>query len=205
MYAITTQLRFFHNNSPGAERFLGTPRFWEIFDLGTDGNLCRQGSDLFLDFCEKQPYSINIITITVIERYERKKTMSTLKYSRQRESIKVCLQGRKDHPTADMLYTDVRKEFPNISLGTVYRNLNLLTDIGEAIKISTPDGGDRFDGTVQPHNHFLCTKCGRFLDLELDMKSIEEMNRLANDCFDGMITSSSTLFYGECSDCIRKS
>lgn len=98
-----------------------------------------------------------------------------------------------------------KKEFPNISLGTVYRNLNLLTDIGEAIKISTPDGGDRFDGTVQPHNHFLCTKCGRFLDLELDMKSIEEMNRLANDCFDGMITSSSTLFYGECSDCIRKS
>ena len=205
MYAITTQLRFFHNNSPGTERFLGTPRFWGIFDLGTDGNLCRQGSDLFLDFCEKQPYSINIITITVIERHERKRTMSTLKYSRQRESIKVCLQGRKDHPTADMLYTDVRKEFPNISLGTVYRNLNLLTDIGEAIKISTPDGGDRFDGTVQPHNHFLCTKCGRFLDLELDMKSIEEMNRLANDCFDGMITSSSTLFYGECSDCIRKS
>ena len=79
MYAITTQLRFFHNNSPGTERFLGTPRFWGIFDLGTDGNLCRQGSDLFLDFCEKQPYSINIITITVIERYERKKTMSTLK------------------------------------------------------------------------------------------------------------------------------
>ena len=49
--------------------------------------------------------------------------MSTLKYSRQRESIKVCLQGRKDHPTADMLYTDVRKEFPNISLGTVYRKI----------------------------------------------------------------------------------
>ena len=132
MYAITTQLRFFHNNSPGAERFLGTPHFWGIFDLGTDGNLCRQGSDLFLDFCEKQPYSINIITITVIERYERKKTMSTLKYSRQRESIKVCLQGRKDHPTADMLYTDVRKEFPNISLGTVYRNLSLLSELGEA-------------------------------------------------------------------------
>ena len=111
----------------------------------------------------------------------------------------------QEHPTADTVYMHVKKEFPNISLGTVYRNLNLLTDIGEAIKISTPDGGDRFDGTVQPHNHFLCTKCGRFLDLELDMKSIEEMNRLANDCFDGMITSSSTLFYGECSDCIRKS
>ena len=56
--------------------------------------------------------------------------MSTLKYSRQRESIKVCLQGRKDHPTADMVYTDVRKEFPNISLGTVYRNLSLLSELG---------------------------------------------------------------------------
>ena len=153
MYAITTQLRFFHNNSPGTERFLGTPRFWGIFDLGTDGNLCRQGSDLFLDFCEKQPYSINIITITVIERYERKKTMSTLKYSRQRESIKVCLQGRKDHPTADMLYTDVRKEFPNISLGTVYRNLSLLSELGEIKRLTTGDGPDRFDGDTSTHHH----------------------------------------------------
>ena len=85
------------------------------------------------------------------------------------------------------------------------RNLNLLTDIGEAIKIPTPDGGDRFDGNVIPHNHFLCTSCGRLLDLELDMKSIEEVNRLAGENFDGIITSSSTLFYGECSDCIRKS
>lgn len=66
--------------------------------------------------------------------------MSTLKYSRQRESIKVCLQGRKDHPTADMLYTDVRKEFPNISLGTVYRNLSLLSELGEIKRLTTGDG-----------------------------------------------------------------
>ena len=70
--------------------------------------------------------------------------MSTLKYSRQRESIKVCLQGRKDHPTADMLYTDVRKEFPNISLGTVYRNLSLLSELGEIKRLTTGDGPDRF-------------------------------------------------------------
>ena len=47
------------------------------------------------------------------------------------------------------------------------------------------------------HNHFLCTKCGRLLDLELDMKSIEEVNRLAAENFDGIIQSSSMLFYGE--------
>ena len=123
--------------------------------------------------------------------------MASLKYSRQRESIKHYLMTTKMHPTADEVYMHVKREFPNISLGTVYRNLNLLTDIGEAVKITTPNGGDRFDGRIEPHNHFLCTKCGRLLDLELDMQSIEEVNRLAAESFDGIITYSSTLFYGE--------
>lgn len=131
--------------------------------------------------------------------------MAALKYSRQRESIKHFLAETKEHPTADTVYLHVKKQFPNISLGTVYRNLNLLTDLGEAIKIPTPDGGDRFDGCVTPHNHFLCTRCGRLLDLDLDMSSIEEVNRLAAENFNGRIESSSTLFYGECSDCIKKS
>ena len=131
--------------------------------------------------------------------------LTALKYSKQRESIKHYLMTTNEHPTADMVYMHVKKDFPNISLGTVYRNLNLLTDIGEAVKIATPDGGDRFDGRVEPHNHFLCTMCGRLLDLELDMNSIEEVNRLAAENFDGIIRSSSTLFYGECSDCIKKS
>ena len=131
--------------------------------------------------------------------------MTALKYSRQRESIKHFLAETKDHPTADAVYMHVKKEFPNISLGTVYRNLNLLTDIGEAVKIATPDGGDRFDGRVEPHNHFLCKKCGRLLDLDLDITRLNEVNQLAADNFDGIIESSSTLFYGECSDCIKKS
>ena len=131
--------------------------------------------------------------------------MKTIKYSKQREAIRAFLCGNRSHPTADEVYEAIRRQFPNISLGTVYRNLNLLTDIGEASKISTPDGGDRFDGRTEPHNHFLCTRCGRLLDLELDMNSIEEVNRLAAENFDGIIRSSSTLFYGECSDCIKKS
>ncbi|HJA66690.1 transcriptional repressor [Lachnoclostridium sp. An169] len=131
--------------------------------------------------------------------------MAAMKYSRQRESIKHYLAETHEHPTADQVYMHVKKDFPNISLGTVYRNLNLLTDIGEAVKIATPNGGDRFDGRVEPHNHFLCTRCGRLLDLELDMKSLEEVNQLAANNFDGIIESSSTLFYGECSDCIKKS
>ena len=70
--------------------------------------------------------------------------MPALKYSRQRESIKRFLLSRYDHPTADTIYLHVKEEFPNISLGTVYRNLALLTDLGEIIKITT-DGAASTD------------------------------------------------------------
>ncbi len=85
--------------------------------------------------------------------------MPTLKYSRQREAVKEFLASRIDHPTADTVYTNLREKFPNISLGTVYRNLSLLADMGEIIKITTGDGADRFDGRITPHNHFICRKC----------------------------------------------
>ena len=131
--------------------------------------------------------------------------MAKRNFSSKRNAIYNAVCGTDTHPSARWVYDKLKPEIPDLSLGTVYRNLNLLTDIGEAIKISTPDGGDRFDGRIEPHNHFLCEECGRLLDLELDMKSIEEVNRLTGENFDGIITSSSTLFYGECSDCIRKS
>ncbi len=67
--------------------------------------------------------------------------MTALKYSRQRESIKDYLMHTNAHPTADMVYLHVKEQFPNISLGTVYRNLNLLSDMGEIIKIPTRKGG----------------------------------------------------------------
>ena len=74
--------------------------------------------------------------------------MKIRKYSRQRESLKHCLSIRCDHPTADALYASIREEFPNISLGTVYRNLNLLVELGEIQKLSFGDGADRFDARV---------------------------------------------------------
>ena len=78
-----------------------------------------------------------------------------LKRSKQRESIKKFLISRYDHPTAETVYMNIKEEFPNISLGTVYRNLSLLADIGEIQKLSTGIGPDRFDGNPKPHYHFL--------------------------------------------------
>ena len=130
--------------------------------------------------------------------------MSTLKYSRQRESIKDYLANTTSHPTADTVYLHVREEYPNISLGTVYRNLNLLADIGEAIKISTPNGGDRFDGRTHLHYHVVCTSCGNVYDLEIDPEKMESINRLAGEHFDGTIESHSILFNGTCKHCLEK-
>ena len=73
-----------------------------------------------------------------------------IKHSRQRECIKKFLATRYDHPTAETIYLNVKKDFPNISLGTVYRNLSLLTQLGEIKKLTTSIGPDRFDGNISP-------------------------------------------------------
>ena len=130
--------------------------------------------------------------------------MANLKYSRQREAIKEYLSSTDSHPTADTVYMHVKKEFPSISLGTVYRNLNLLADIGEAVKISTPDGGDRFDSHTVPHCHFYCRCCGQVTDVPLDTHYMEEIDEFMARNFDGIIESHSTIFYGVCKNCKEK-
>ena len=125
--------------------------------------------------------------------------MAALKYSRQREVIKDYLSKTVEHPTADIVYMHVKEQFPRISLGTVYRNLNLLTDMGEALKITTPDGAVRFDGFTSPHDPALCTECGGLFDLDMDIS--ESINEEARACFRGTIHSHSTIFYGVCGRC----
>lgn len=127
-----------------------------------------------------------------------------LRHSRQRESIRQFLATTKEHPTADRVYQHMKEEFPNISLGTVYRNLNLLTDIGEVRKITPPDSADRFDGNTTPHNHFYCTKCKCILDLNLDMQEFEPLHHAASVNFDGVIESSNTFFFGLCGNCVKR-
>lgn len=122
-----------------------------------------------------------------------------LKHSKQRESIKNFLVTRYDHPTAETVYLNIRKEFPNISLGTVYRNLNLLAEIGEIQKLSPGIGPDRFDGNPAPHYHFICRHCGCVMDLTVS--GLDHINILAGQDFDGEIEGHITYFYGSCPSC----
>ena len=126
--------------------------------------------------------------------------MAVLKYSRQRESIKASLMSRKDHPTADAVYASIREEFPNISLGTVYRNLSLLSETGQILKLNMRDSADRFDGRITPHDHFVCERCHCVEDIFLDDN--EEITIAAQKKFDGKIRSHTTTFYGICKKCL---
>lgn len=123
-------------------------------------------------------------------------------YSRQRESIKKYLETHPTHPTAETVYLDMREEFPNISLGTVYRNLNLLADMGEILRISSGSRPDRYDGNTRPHYHFICNQCGKLLDM--DMEPGTELEKQANLSFPGIITGHVTHFFGLCPECCNQ-
>lgn len=90
-----------------------------------------------------------------------------MNYSYQRTKILDCVLNSCDHPTAQMIYQRIKKDIPNISLGTVYRNLNLLSELGQIKKISIPNEKEHFDKTLQNHYHFYCVKCGKVDDIDI--------------------------------------
>lgn len=129
--------------------------------------------------------------------------MASLKYSRQRESIKEFLMGRTDHPTADVVYENMKLIYPNISLGTVYRNLSLLADIGEIKKLCSFGGADRFDFRTDHHSHFICSECGRVMDINAE--NVDKLLEETASGFDnGQVYSYSARFFGICEDCLKK-
>ena len=121
------------------------------------------------------------------------------KYSRQRESIRKYLDSHRTHPTAEAVYLGIKQEFPNISLATVYRNLNLLADTGEILRISPSNGPDRYDANITPHYHFICSECSKVLDM--DLKPQTGLDQLANEQFEGTVTNHVTHFFGLCPEC----
>ena len=90
-----------------------------------------------------------------------------MKYSKQREIIIDYLKSVKTHPTAETVYEEVKKEDKKISLGTVYRNLDKLSDMGLIQRIKMANEKDRFDGDVSLHYHGKCIKCNSVIDIFL--------------------------------------
>lgn len=91
--------------------------------------------------------------------------MPIVRRSRKRDAILEQLQATDCHPTADWVHREMRKQYPDISLGTVYRNLNQLCEEGLVWRIGMTKGQERFDACVTPHAHFVCNRCGAVIDL----------------------------------------
>ncbi len=127
--------------------------------------------------------------------------MVVRKHSKQRDMIMNFLMTRKDHPTAETIYQNVRLENPHISMGTVYRNLTLLAESGEILRLSMGENMDRFDADTSPHYHFICSDCGAVIDLDMD--SIEAISDVAAKHFKGKIAGHVTYFYGTCEKCTK--
>ncbi len=122
-----------------------------------------------------------------------------IKYSSQREAIIKFLKTRKDHPTADVVFQHIREDIPNISLATVYRNLNQLAASGAILRLTCNGKTDHFDACVEPHYHFLCKNCGSVKDM--DMNPIDSLINKASENCNYHIDEVSVLFSGICDDC----
>ena len=88
------------------------------------------------------------------------------RYSYKREAILNCVRGTKTHPSADWVFAQLKPNIPDLSLGTVYRNLGLFKQQGLVQSVGVVDGLERFDGNTAPHVHFVCTQCAAVVDLD---------------------------------------
>ena len=111
------------------------------------------------------------------------------------------LSGNDEHPSANDVYTAIREQIPNVSLGTIYRNLNQLAAAGEIRKIRCGDGPDRFDYHTEDHGHFVCTKCGRFFDVPNHLIMINATD--GDNSLPGRVDSFELMLEGVCRDCLN--
>ena len=121
-----------------------------------------------------------------------------MRYSKQRESLLSVLRNTRQHPTAQEIYEKMRERDPKISLGTVYRNLALLTELGEILRIDTEHDSVHYDGFTHQHYHFVCSDCKSVSDLDMLPLSIEAEVEKQTGC---SVSGHSLVFYGKCKNC----
>ncbi|MBO7517028.1 MAG: transcriptional repressor [Spirochaetia bacterium] len=126
--------------------------------------------------------------------------MKAQRYSKQRELVLRTVKDHLTHPTALEIYGLTREKDPTISMGTVYRNLNLLAEQGKILRIKVPGAADRYDGITEPHNHAVCTSCGMVMDYCFDFEDLSRsLEKSGFKCEELNIT-----VRGTCKNCLTK-
>lgn len=125
---------------------------------------------------------------------------TAIRYSKKRNAILELLQTTESHPSAEWLFQQLKPQYPDLSLGTIYRNLTFFQEQGDIISVGVVNGQERFDATTHPHSHFICECCGSVIDLhhlkmdEVLAKKVSEKCGLSVERFDLKV-------YGKCPTC----
>ena len=112
----------------------------------------------------------------------------------QREAVLAAVCTTRCHPTADEIYEKLRKSHPNLSLGTVYRNLGALAQSGDILRVTVPESKDRFDFRLDKHEHMLCDVCGRVCDIDVTVTMVNREPEVTVKGYD-------LIFHGTCANC----
>ncbi len=128
---------------------------------------------------------------------------ATGKNFRKRNAILSYLHATTAHPSAETIFTDLKPQIPDLSIGTVYRNLNLFRQQGLAAVVATVNGVDRFDGNTAPHVHFICSDCSAVIDLQ-DMEVPQSLCTAAQTCGGCQVHACQLSFTGRCGECLAK-
>lgn len=126
--------------------------------------------------------------------------MRKLNFSKKRDAVLEVLCSTNTHPSAEWIYNKLKNDYPNFSLGTVYRNLALFKEQGLAIAVANVNGQERYDGVTSAHAHFVCNKCGAIFDVDClsDNRSFDERIARLYNC---EVERHNLCFYGTCANC----
>lgn len=122
------------------------------------------------------------------------------RYSKKRAAILETLRATTEHPSAETVYNRLKPEHPDLSLGTVYRNLALFVENGDAVSVGIVNGQERYDGNPAPHAHFVCEKCGRVIDIDVP-DDVSRLYRRVSDSAGVTVTGHAVTYTGVCDKC----
>jgi len=141
--------------------------------------------------------------ITDQEAISRRLNIKGYRLTKQRLAVLKVLQSTKSHPDANWIYEKVRKEIPQVSLGTIYRTLGILKEAGLLRELNYASSLSHYDANTENHAHVVCTNCGRIDDLPLSLPHKLEVQ--ASKATDFLIADHRLEFYGLCPHCCPSS
>lgn len=128
-------------------------------------------------------------------------TEKKLRKSKQRDRILALLQNTRSHPTANSIYDELKGEFPSLSLGNVYRNLNILVEQGLVERLDFGSTFDRYEAKIEPHLHFVCESCGRIVDIDVPDALDQELVQHVQDKTGFQVDRQRMEVFGLCDSC----